>query len=264
MVPYGRNDICDYDSYGQMDQVVDSTRFLIIWTWPMDRTPLDAACELLIHADCWGIIERFIGPQAEDRLDITFQAMKDGWEKNSYGVEGLVVNGRWQGHRILHTTHQYRLIPVTEPTEVPALEKLIKKSMKAEPDSTTGEAPAGISPAPTVSTTSAANIPVEIKAMILNQLPEWSDVDNTLEAFSWDLPEFLWRDWFPHDLIFDELDGIPAYKIDWKILYTGVMRLLDGNSLAMMNRRRIVRAVKELREDFFELLDIECGRTENN
>lgn len=35
-------------------------------------------CEYLVHAACWDIIERIIGHQAEDRLDLMLQAMADG------------------------------------------------------------------------------------------------------------------------------------------------------------------------------------------
>lgn len=244
---------------------------------------LRCQCETLLHAHCWTIIERIIGHQAEDRLDLLFQAMRDGWGKNSYDVSGLIlpsdhedgrklyeVNGlrsdliggeRWLGDRVLKTTyHQYRIVPVTDPIDIPTLRTLIAESMKSVTSKDRIEEPSGseedtktIQPVSTIMSRGPATMPVEIRALILNQLPEWLDVKDALEAFSWEPPESLWRYWFPHDLIFDELDGIPISEINWKVLHAGIMRLL-GTSLAMKNRQRIVRVVKETREDFLELL----------
>lgn len=253
-VPRDRDDVVHYN----FEVLLDDHHRMLRVNW----TDSGLTCETLLHASCWTIIERIIGHQAEDRLDLLFQAMKYGWDKNSYDVSGLISSSgsdSWLGYQVLHTTHQYRLVPVTDPIDIPALRTLIAKSRKSltstdgieetsEEDARMQPLPARMPPEP-----STIKIPVEIKALILNQLPEWLDAKNALEAFSWELPDFLWRDWIPYDLIFDELDEIPVSEIDWKVLYTGIMRLLN-TSLAMKNRQRIVRVVKETREDFLELL----------
>lgn len=252
LVPYDRNDIYEYNGIeGNGAQIQVDERRLLRMHFPVSGL----RCKHLLHAGCWDFIERVIGHQAEDRLDLLLQAMKDGWDKNSYDVQGLISHSgvEWVGDLILENmTHQYRLIPVTDPLEIPALQKLIAKSVKGA----AGEPSSNITARPiaSIATSGLGTLPVEIQALILNLLPNWLDVNNTLEAFSISLPGFLWRDWFPRDLIFDELDQIPDYKIDWKTMYTGVMRLLN-TSLGIKNRQRIVRVVKEIREDFLRLLE---------
>lgn len=147
-------------------------------------------------------------------------------------------------------------MPVTDPIEIPAFQKLVAKSLKGaiEEDSNDTRPVALIA----ASGVTPGTLPVEIQVLTLNLLSNWPDINNALEAFSWQLPEFLWREWFPHDLIFDELDEIPNYKIDWKTLYTGTMHLLN-TSLAMRNRQRIVRVVNEIREDFLGYLENESS-----
>lgn len=252
MAPYDRDSVCYYNDHDALDCLRSAENGNLVLL--RDRKHFN-----IIHADCWTIVERIIGHQAGDRLDLFFQAMMDGWDTISYGVEGLVIMRDWEGIIDLgNNYHHKKLAPVTDPIDIPLLRTVISRCMKTTSSKGyTKEASLDTMvqvPVSRVSSGLPGAIPVEIRGLILSQLPEWSNVENTLEAFSWELPHFFWRDWFPRDLIFDELDGIPDYKIDWKMLYESLMQLLN-TSLGMMNRQRIIRVIKETREHFFELLE---------
>ncbi|XHG02140.1 hypothetical protein AWENTII_005501 [Aspergillus wentii] len=96
-------------------------------------------------------------------------------------------------------------------------------------------------------------LPVEIQMVIVNALHIASDIQNTLAAFNWQLPDTYWRTRFPKDIIFEYKD-LMTVNLDWKYLYLGLEGLFKS-SHGLGHRVRTLDNLKEIHSIFLRLLE---------
>lgn len=223
-----------------------------------------------MHAQCWTMIERIIGPFAEKELDQFLFALRLRFKSQPFEVRNCLagasskrtwVAGRIQSKRSVTLTDEERLVPVSDPIDIPEIHKLIGESKKCRGcHLRTGQEPLTRShhiPVVALSRPTPVRLPLDIQFLILDHLTQWPDTINALIAFHWQLPESYWRCRVPRKFIpetddlfsKDEVDGI-----EWKHLCLGIERLL-ATSHGLKNRARIFRVLEETRNLFFAMLE---------
>lgn len=235
----------------------------------------------VIHANCWTLIEKIIGPKAEERLDLFLQVLKDRWAEDPFElVEHADSRIKWYlSHRAYlvywDMSHYLRLEAMSisleegsdddihrienastqtiscfrDPLMIPEAYKLIKKAISTR----RGEEMVrktrrwSLSGAPKEHLTPA--LPLEVKLHILDKV-DGKDIKNVLRAFSWRVPDAFWKARFPRKVFF-EIENVleEGVDVDWMTLYLGACELL-GNLPEFRNRQRIIRILEGTRDLF--------------
>lgn len=239
-----------------------------------------------IHAHCWNLIERVIGPQVRRQLDALVEAMTRVWKRSypeePYGLKYLMEPGdrvpyfTWTGDMLAVDPEkfpvtrpiQYVATRLTDPLDAPNLQTLVNscKSPSDSPSDSRKKAVSSIKsrrqhckqPRPTSrdKLRSPPNLPMDIQEMILDELcatTNLSDAANAVDVFHWYLPDRSWKKRLPLDIIV-ELDGISSKAyFDWRRFFIGLGRLSNG-SYALDNRKRIFAVLGAIREEFLSIV----------
>lgn len=223
-----------------------------------------------VHAHCWTSIERIIGPRAEKELDQFLFALRFRFKCQPFEVKNCLVGtaskqtweaGKIQSKRRVTLTDEERLVPVSDPINIPAIHKLIGESKKCR-DCHLRIGQTRISrerhiPVIAHSRPTPLRLPLDIQFVVVDYLTQFPDLKNALIAFHWQLPESYWRLRIPRKLIFETEDLFSedqADGVDWKYLCLGIERIL-ATSHGLMNRKRIFRVLEGTRNLFVAMLE---------
>lgn len=210
----------------------------------------------LIHVHCWNIIKRIIGPLAEERLELLVMALRErstGYP-DVYGINiGLSC---WQLHRSwmiagtktgekLQREHMIEIL--ADPFSVPTLNNVVDRCKKRHTRTRIfPQLSSKLRP------TYLANLPSEIRMLILDELPDPMDAMKATIAFYWELPNVYWKSRHTTKMIF-EADGLSVDDLDWQSLFFVFAHMLKLSS-ALSNRKRIFGVLEGTRDLFFDML----------
>lgn len=93
----------------------------------------------------------------------------------------------------------------------------------------------------------------EIMYLILDHLSQPGDINNSVVAFGWRVPDCYWKSRVPRNILL-ELGNMRA-DLHWKSLFMGYGALLYLPEL--QNRHRVVPLVEEVKRRFLELALVE-------
>lgn len=206
-----------------------------------------------------------MGPLAEERLDLLAIALRERWTgyPEVYGLGGELVNDidegvyLWAGHfyspssrqpgRLRHKESVGRL---TDPFRVPTLKGIVDRSKKRIARTRrSARIPAKLRLA------YLEKLPLDLRMLILDELPGLDDVVNAVTAFCWQMPGVYWKSRRTAKRVF-EVDGLSAGDLDWQYLFVELARL-SKYSYAFENRERIMGILEGTRDRFFEALERE-------
>ncbi|OJJ43561.1 hypothetical protein ASPZODRAFT_145916 [Penicilliopsis zonata CBS 506.65] len=176
-----------------------------------------------VHSRCWTLLERQLGSERMQHLDLVIAALKEYWK-----------TGRRPN---LYST---AMCPCYDPVHIPVVDKMMRTSVK-----TTGSS-IGFAYLST-----QFGLPLEIKYMVIEYLDVVS-VRNMLWAFNEVLPASYWLAMMPTDLLFeirDKEDAAPG-TVNWASIAVLVIhrKVLEKwqVSLQLKNRQRIFHILQEV------------------
>lgn len=182
-----------------------------------------------VHANCWTLIERVIGPLAEQHLDILLEAMLDAW--NQGGKKPRTLNP---------------LKPKNNPLHIPDVKRLVKKLLRRGAVNTKPK-----------SHVSAA-LPLEIMYMIFDQL-DHDELELVLQATGWTVSDEYYRSRIRfHSLIFEIEKLRSLVDLDWLSFYREAEEVLEMSD-GFNTRCRIMERLDGTRKGFFVRLASESG-----
>ena len=182
-----------------------------------------------VHAICWTLIERVIGPPAEQHLDILLGAMLDAWDQGGKKVRASVSSK-----------------PKKNPLHIADVKRLVKKLTRRGAVHTK---PKGL-----VSTT----LPLEIMYMISDPL-DHDELELVLEATGWAVSEEYYRSRIQfHGLIF-EIEALRSrVDLDWLPFYREAEEVLEMSD-GFKTRCNIMKRLSGTRKRFLSRLASEMG-----
>lgn len=207
-----------------------------------------------IHAYCWSMIERIIGPSAENDLDLFLEVLFQIWdtEPHPFEVSNCIGNRSWGGMDSSEALSEEELHAVWDPTDVPEIQAILRQSTKQEVGERSKMRSSGSQNLGTL------DISLDVIHQILDYLPV-TDIENILTATQLQLPNLYWRSRFPRQLIFEADEFISAEaenaNVDWRFLCLEIEKLLGNESLhGLQNRQRIFRILEGTKELFLSRL----------
>lgn len=189
-----------------------------------------------VHANCWTLIERVIGPRAEQHLDILLAAMLDAW--------GKIPNA-------LCTSIQHN------PLQIPAVTSLLRKLIRRSAVNNKSPSPK-LKPKCLV----PAMLPLEIMYMIFDCLDQ-ANFELVLEATGWVINEEYYRCRFRcHYLVFEteKLRSQVDLDLDWPFFYREAEGLLQESG-GFQTRCRIMGLLNVTKRRFLSRLASEPENT---
>ncbi|KAL1969746.1 hypothetical protein VTN77DRAFT_8299 [Rasamsonia byssochlamydoides] len=194
----------------------------------------------LIHARCWDLIERLLGPRAENQLEVLIHVLRQRWDRSDFSLydRGFIPwehPEKW-AEALTEETFAFR-----DPVKIPALRALIDEGLQRrlrEPMKRRTRRWRPLFRAVERLTTSRP-FPLDTEYMILDRLG-CEDIPNVLRAFGWQIPDAYWFARLRKDLLF-ELDDlkIADTEMDWQFLCLGTEQLLTC-SPEPLNRQRVL------------------------
>ncbi|KAL1969819.1 hypothetical protein VTN77DRAFT_7328 [Rasamsonia byssochlamydoides] len=194
----------------------------------------------LIHAYCWKLIERVIGPRAEQHLELFLQVLRTRWQEDPFELSEFFPDPdyedeyqdhhlewcvpeydqgtlddmfhRWEWKdQILCYRHENMMMakdmpPVWDPLDIPAISNLFHKSVQNRAREATKRKTRKWRPL------LLHHPPIEhLRAQSSGVLPleikwyildylDYKDVRNALCAFGWQIAESYWHGRFPQDI----------------------------------------------------------------
>ncbi|KAK2756557.1 hypothetical protein FQN54_005450 [Arachnomyces sp. PD_36] len=199
-----------------------------------------------IHAHCWTMMERVIGPDAENNLDILLKVLTQRWDTEP---PNFVITR----HRPGADAKKYppeEIYTTWDPTDVPEVQAVIRQYTR---QNSSEETKLGNS---NFRNLGVLDLPLDIIFQIFDYISA-ADTESILTATQWKLPNSYWRSRFPRKLIF-EIDEFISPEtedpgVDWAFLCLGIEKLLENERVYGLQSRqrifRILQSVKELFED---------------
>ena len=182
-----------------------------------------------LHATCWTLIERVIGPMAEQHLDILLEAMLDAWDQG----------GKKSGASV-------SLTPTNNPLHIAAVKRLVKKLIRRGAVNT--------KPEDLVS----ATLPLEIMYMIFDQL-DHDELELVLEATGWAVSEEYYRSRFRFPGLIFEIETLRSrLDLDWLSFYREAEEVLEMSD-GFKTRCNIMERLGGTRKRFLSRLASEMG-----
>jgi hypothetical protein len=227
-----------------------------------------------IHAPCWDLIQRTIGPSAESELDLLVRTLLQRWQEQPFEVSSCMDGRAWaQGENILVELEGLRgvcdppdtlegQIAVTNPMDIPEVKDIIRKATeksadkeeRRKPESDTSSNSFGESSMRFSTSKTLLTLPFDIQLLLLDFLRP-ADARKTLTATGWHVPDSYWRRRSPRKLIFEIDDLDPAVKVDWTFFCQEADELIESKSLyGLQNRQRLFRILTGTRDMFFSTL----------
>lgn len=182
-----------------------------------------------VHADCWTLIERVIGPLAEQHLDILLEAMLDAWEKG--GKKPRTLDS---------------LKPKNNPLHIHDVKRLVKKLLRRGAVDTKPKSLVSVA------------LPLEIMYMIFDQL-DHDELELVLRATGWAVSDEYYRSRIRfHSLIFEIEKLRSRVDLDWLSFYREVEEVLEMSN-GFDTRCRIMQRLDGTRKRFLLRLTSESG-----
>lgn len=200
-----------------------------------------------IHANCWTLTERIIGRCAEKYLGLFCQVLVNRWadEDETFGLgeelfEEFDFNDEdWAGDGL--TSDKFCL---RDPLYIPAVRTLIRRARRPYRRLKISKKRRDI-----LNSLRLGLLPVDVQCLILDYL-DYNDAKNVLRAAGWQVGDEYWRARFPRDIIFEITEVDPTFVMNWQFLCLEAEALMENNQ-SLLNRRRIMRLLREDRESFF-------------
>ncbi|KAL2004700.1 hypothetical protein VTN00DRAFT_3228 [Thermoascus crustaceus] len=203
-----------------------------------------------IHAACWDIIERVIGPRVAEYEDHLALLTKQ-WVRNLAGYDNLTYAEWAPAH--------------TDPTHVEEVSDIIEKSIsrcaRKKTKTKTRRWRPCLDPNHSyieehLKSPSGLRLPanIEIRYLILDNL-DYADAQNAFRAFGWRVLKGCFQRRFPRDLVFEiEQLKTPVPEMDWEFFCLEVERLMESSEV-LLNRQRIFRIVRGAEEMFADRVE---------
>lgn len=243
----------------------------------------------VVHANCWMLIERTVGPEAEDNLELLLEICRERFHENPYDIhEYREIKGNmyeptseptrqwWNPLDPLSLLDPNRhhpdipedprqSIPLRDPLNIPEIPRLIRFCAQNKARETTKRKTRKWSSDISCPSSSRERIrsaqyyqvtqlPCDILFLVLDNLSRRADIRNAIMAFNWKVPDVYWKARVPTDIIF-ELEGQHlSDDFDWKCFGMGIVGLLEQPNLR--NRQRVLRLVDEIRRRFWERMTV--------
>jgi hypothetical protein len=201
-----------------------------------------------IHAYCWSLVERIIGPRAEGQLDILIKAFRERWREQSFELGECISDNIWvadvSGEELTE-----RVFAIRDPVNIPEVQDLIRKSIEncsKERMNQMSQKRCSL-----FLKYLESGFPLDIQCLILDHL-SYIDIQNVLVALGWQIPDSYWRGRFPKDIIFEIEELASTADVAWQFLCLGAEQLLES-SHGLLNRQRIFRVLRGTRSLFFAM-----------
>ena len=180
-----------------------------------------------IHANCWTLVERVIGPLAEQHLDILLEEMLSAWNQGGKKPQAL-----------------YRRRLNCDPLHIPDIKELVKKLIRRGAVNTRPKSLA------------AATLPLEIMYMIFDRLGH-DELELVLEATGWSVSyEYLRSRFRYHSLVFETEKLHSRVDLDWLFFYKEVEEVLEMSD-GFKTRCNIIERLGGTRKRFLSRLALE-------
>lgn len=231
----------------------------------------------VVHAHCWILIERIIGPEAENNLELLLKICRERFHQNPYDIHeyrdpetneptSQPTTRWWNPMQSLSSLDSdvskdpRQSIPLRDPLNIPEIERLINHSAQNKAREVTKRKSRKwscfVTDSSSLSTErlrsswyyQVTELSCELVFLILDNLSCHTDIRNALVAFNWKVPEVYWKSRMPTNLIF-ELQGEQRLELDWKFLCLGIRRLMEQPNL--QNRKRVIELIEEIRRRFW-------------
>lgn len=237
----------------------------------------------VVHSNCWTLIERLIGPEVENNLELFLEICRERFHEDPYNIheyekaeEGGPTSQPdlrwWDPFKLAPPLWIYnphpdvkedpkQSVPLQDPLNTPDIQRLIRHSVQNKAREVTkrktrrwSSSIAGSSPIPNERARSSqyhqvSELTSELVFMILDNLSCPTDIRNALIAFNWKIPEVYWKSRLPVNVIFELQDGQRPDSLDWKSLYLEFSDLVEKLP-TVKNRKRVVELIDEIGRRF--------------
>lgn len=245
----------------------------------------------VVHACCWTFVERMVGPEAEDNLELLLDICRERFHENPYDIheyrdlrtdeptsqptyrwwDPLTLASSLDAGRHHHPDVQRdprQSIPLRNPLDIPDIRRLIRHSAQNKARETTKRKTRRWSSMITASSSSSSSstreehprsiryyqvteLLPELVMMILDNLSRTADIRNAITAFHWQVPDVYWKARVPSDLVF-ELQEEKERLDEFDWKFLGLGLLELMEQPNLRNRKRVLGLVDEIRRRFWE------------
>lgn len=265
LVPYHRDRAClgapdnpPSDGIGEQGQASD--RNAVVAAIPVPHPFSDLIQEegyldgYVVHSRCWTLMEKHIGAQAIERLDLVVPALGEQWDQLMDCLQ--LPHGYFPNAYIAFLEFQdwkWRTLEDCDPLHIPEIKRIFQKSASSR----TRQRKKSIANVPAKRLLAKHGIPAEIIYLIAEFL-EVADARNMLIALGEHLPVHYWRKRIRD--IFIEVEDADPGRIDWP--YLAVMLDVKDDifgpkslnhpendlSNRLWNRRRIIDMLRPIKQ----------------
>jgi hypothetical protein len=256
IVPWDR-DAVDTD-YSRLNEPEKDSREMLTVVYPVSFDDFSAQClypqGFPIHAYCWTLIERIIGPCAETHLELFTRALQKTWGERIV-LPHFVEQAVWSLQYMYSPTVVEVPIAVQDPIDVPDIKDLLHRDALVQRTNKLRS----WNCRPTKSGNPMCDLPLEITYMILDYLHS-PDASRLISTMNWHIPDAYWRSRFPRDIIFEIERLSPTADLNWRLLCLEAELLLE-TSKRLLNRQRIFQILIRTKQHFEdERRDLELER----
>ncbi|KAK2761137.1 hypothetical protein FQN54_001658 [Arachnomyces sp. PD_36] len=225
-----------------------------------------------IHAYCWNVIDRIIGPAVEGELDLFVRILQEGWREHVFEVDSSIehalevdssiepafeVNSPiftedwWADQSKSHELIPESLVGPADPGYIPELRNIVNRAV--------GET-ARKRAADSCRDRGHLNLPLDVSLLILDCLGP-RDTRNALEGLGWSVPLSYWKSRCPPIIKYVyETKYAKQEDIDWEFFYLEVEELFENKVPdGLRNRQRIFRMLEKTKESYFTRLAQKYG-----
>jgi hypothetical protein len=158
-----------------------------------------------IHARCWDLLERLLGPRAEDQLGVLLRVLRRGLQSSDIRFYDIGFMRGNEPELWIEASTEYAFA-FRDPVKIPALREVIDESLERRRRESLKRRTRRWCPLfrPVERLTTSRHFSLDMKYTILDLL-DCDDVVNVLSAFGWEIPDEYWCRRLRRDLLF-ELD----------------------------------------------------------
>ncbi|RJE21285.1 hypothetical protein PHISCL_06381 [Aspergillus sclerotialis] len=205
---------------------------------------------------CWNLVERVIGPKAEQNLGLLFRALRDSYQECKFGPYGKRYGPVIPFPVVYNVRSEMKL--GKDPFESNAVGRQIQRSVFRHPGKRRW--PKGKCwsrgkrrPKNLLQDCLLSRLPLDIQYMILDLLNH-RNFARMWRAIDLPVSKHYWQSRAPRDII-HELQDIPKDDnyVDWEYLCLGLERLLERNPM-LQSHRRAFELLQEPRDISHKLL----------
>ena len=245
----------------------------------------------VVHARCWMLIERMIGSEVENNLELLLEICRERFHENPYDIheyQGLDMDTntyeptsqptlRWwnplgpvspldpsRHHRDVQKDPR-QSIPLRDPLDIPDIHKLIHHSAQNKVREITKRktrrwssmimtcfsSSSSKEHARSIRYYQVIELPPELVMWVLDNLSHHTDIRNALIAFNWKVPDVYWKARVSNDLIFELQDEKERLE-DLDWKFLSLGILELMEQPNLRNRKRVLGLVDEIRRRFWE------------